>query len=75
MDLLGLPVIEIFQDGHKWRWKIMHSHAHELIGASVQKFDTREDCITDLKHTARLVAAWAIAAEGSTDTAKKMVKK
>lgn len=67
MDLLSLPLIEVYQDGRKWRWKIMHAHAKELIGESVQKFDSRADCIEDLKHTARLMNAWAIAAEATRD--------
>ena len=60
MELFNLIRIEVYQDGKKWRWRVLHPRAGEIIGNSVEKFHKKEECLDNMKGIARLLLAFAI---------------
>jgi allantoicase len=70
MELFNLIRIEIYQDGKKWRWRVLHPRGGEIIGNSVEKFHKKEECRDNMKVIARLLLAFAVVDElkGSVTT-------
>ncbi|HTN47221.1 MAG TPA: hypothetical protein VL098_12805 [Flavipsychrobacter sp.] len=44
------PMVEIYQDTiQNWRWQIKDAYNRETIGASIESYKNKLDCIKNLK--------------------------